>query len=186
MGRLIYSTMGSLDGYSARPDGTFDFGLIDEEVHRHVNETARPIGTHLLGRRMYDVMSYWETAPVSGDEASAYELDFARIWQAADKVVYSRTLKDVATERTRIEHDFDPAAVARLKDESDRDLGIGGPTLAALAIRAGLVDEFQLYLGPALAGGGLPFFPPGVDLPLRLVDEQRFGNGGVYLAYAPR
>jgi len=182
MARLIYSVIASLDGYVADEDGNFDWAEPDEEVHRFVNDLMRPAGTYLMGRRMYEVMAYWETAPTA-DVQPAPLADFARVWQAADKVVYSRTLEAPSTARTRIERDFDPEAVRRLKTAADRDLTVGGPALAAQAFAAGLVDECQLLLAPIMVGGGTRAFPDKVRVPLRLVDERRFGNGVVSLHY---
>ena len=158
MGRLVYSAICSLDGYITDRDGNFDWAEPDAEVHAFVNDRARPAGTHLLGRRTYEVMVAWDSPDeFVGD--SAEMRDFAEIWADADKVVYSSTLETVATRRTRLEREFDVAAVRRLKEESARELGIGGPTLAAHALRAGLVDECQLFLGPIAVGGGTPVWP---------------------------
>jgi dihydrofolate reductase len=185
MAKLIYSTIASLDGYIADEDGNFDWAEPDEEVHRFVNDLQRPLGTYLMGRRMYEVMRYWETADsVAGQ--SDYTLDFAEVWQAADKVVYSRTLETPSTARTRIERDFDPQAVRQLKEAAAADLAVGGPHLAAQALRAGLVDECQLFLSPVVVGGGNRAFPDGLRLGLGLLEERRFGNGTVYLRYHTR
>jgi dihydrofolate reductase len=185
MAKLIYSAIASLDGYIADEEGNFDWGEPDEEVHRFVNDLERPVGTYLYGRRMYEVMAVWETDATLADHAPSMR-DFAEIWQAADKVVYSRTLEAPATARTRIERSFDPEAVGQLKAAADRDLSVGGPHLAAQALKAGLVDECQLFLAPVVVGGGNPAFPRGVRLPLALLDERRFGNGMVYLRYRTR
>ena len=185
MAKLIYSAITSLDGYINDEDGNFDWAAPDEEVHRFVNDLARPVGTYLLGRRMYDTLAVWETMPTGGDQSPAMG-DFAGIWRAADKVVYSRTLETVTTARTRIERDFDPEAVRRLKASADADLAVGGPGLAANAFRAGLVDECQLFLSPVVVGGGTPSLPDKVRLELELLDERRFGNGVVYLDYRTR
>jgi dihydrofolate reductase len=185
MAKLIYSAITSLDGYINDEDGNFDWAAPDEEVHRFVNDRARPVGTYLLGRRMYDTLAVWETMPTGGDQSPAMG-DFAGIWRAADKVVYSRTLDTVTTARTRIERDFDPEAVRRLKASADADLAVGGPGLAANAFRAGLVDECQLFLSPIVVGGGTPSLPDKVRLELELLDERRFGNGVVYLNYRTR
>jgi dihydrofolate reductase len=188
MANLIYSVIASLDGYIADEDGNFDWAEPDEEVHRFVNDLQRSVGTNLMGRRMYEVMVYWETAPTdAGDAGDAdYMLDFAGIWQAADKVVYSRTLETTASARTRIERDFDPEAVRRLKQEASADLTVGGPHLAAQAFAAGLVDECHLFLSPVVVGGGNRAFPDGLRLRLELLEERRFGNGTVYLRYRTR
>lgn len=182
MARLIYSAVASLDGYIADADGHFDWSAPDEEVHGFLNELDRPIGTYLLGRRMYEVLVYWETVPT--EDAAPAIRDFAGLWRAADKIVYSRTLETVSTARTRIERSFDVDAVRGLKASSEHDLSVGGPTLAAAALRAGLVDEVQLYLNPIVVGGGLAALPSDVRLPLSLQDERRFGNGVVFLRYS--
>jgi dihydrofolate reductase len=181
MAELIYASIASLDGYIADADGNFDWAAPDEEVHTFVNDLARPIGTFLLGRRMYEVLVPWETMDTA-DQPPALA-DFAQIWRAADKVVYSRTLEEVSSARTRIERDFDPGAVRRLKATADRDLSVGGPGLAAHAIEAGLVDGYDLFLVPVVVGGGTRFFPDDVRLQLELMDERRFGNGTVHLRY---
>jgi dihydrofolate reductase len=180
--KLIYTAIASLDGYIADEEGNFDWGEPDEEVHRFVNDLERPVGTYLYGRRMYEVMAFWErTDALVGQPA--YMRDFAAVWQAADKVVYSRTLEAPSTARTRIERSFDPEAVRQLKAAADRDLTVGGPHLAAQAFAAGLVDECHLFLAPIAVGGGNPALPRGVKVPLALLDERRFGNGMVYLCY---
>jgi dihydrofolate reductase len=182
MGKLIYSLATSLDGFVSDRSGKFGWGSPEEEVHEFVNERFRSIGTNLYGRRMYETMVYWETAHTA-PEQPAFILEYARLWQATDKIVYSTTLNEVASARTRIERTFDRATVQKLKVESDLDISVAGPHLAAQAIRAGLVDEYQLFVGPALVGGGNPFFPDDVRLDLELRDERRFGNGVVYLRY---
>jgi dihydrofolate reductase len=176
---LIYSVICSLDGYTADAEGKFDWAQPDEEVLAAVNDIERRFGTHLYGRRMYEVMRYWET--VSLDEQSPAERDFAGIWRAADKIVYSTMLRGPSTARTRVEPRFDPDAVRSLKARGD--LSIGGPDLAATAIRAGLVDEYHLFVTPVAVGGGTPVFPVGARADLNLVDQRRFGNGVVYLRY---
>jgi dihydrofolate reductase len=181
MGKLIYSAIASLDGYIADEHGNFDWAAPDEEVHAFVNELERPVGTYLYGRRMYEVMVFWETMEASG--APTVEQDFAGIWRAADKVVYSTTLETVSSERTRIERSFEPDEIRRLKAESSRDISIGGPHLAAEALRAGLVDECHLFLCPFLVGGGTASLPDGVRLRLELLHERRFANGVVHLHY---
>jgi dihydrofolate reductase len=155
----------------------------DQEVHAFVNELEREVGTHLCGRRMYETMVFWETEP-SGDDEPEVMRDFAAIWRAADKVVYSRTLDTVTAARTRIERDFDPEAVRRLKADATTDISVGGAELAAQAFRAGLVDECHLFLVPILVGGGKRALPDGVRLELELLDERRFANGTVFLRYA--
>jgi dihydrofolate reductase len=176
---LVYSPIASLDGYVADADGRFEWSAPDEEVHAFVNDLERPVGTFLLGRRMYEVLVAWETI----DDPAPAMRDFAQIWRAADKVVYSRTLETPSSARTRIEREFDPEAVRRMKAEPPGELSVGGPELAAHAIRAGLVDELRLFLSPVVVGGGRPALPDGVRWPLELVDERRFGNGVVYARY---
>ena len=182
MAKLIYSAITSLDGYVADEDGRFDWAEPDEEVHTFVNDLERPVGTYLYGRRMYEVMVAWETLDAVADQPP-FSREFARIWQAADKVVYSRTLATASTTRTRIEPDFDPEAVRHLKAAAERDLTVGGPALGADAITAGLVDEYHLFVWPVVVGGGKQFLPNRVRLQLELLDERRFGNGVVYLRY---
>jgi dihydrofolate reductase len=182
--RLIYSALASLDGYVADEDGNFDWAAPDEEVHRFVNELERPVGTYLYGRRMYEVMRFWETA--GGADQPAFARDYAEIWRAADKIVYSKTLESVSSARTRIERDFDPEAVRQLTETAERDLSVGGPGLAAQAIEARLVDEYQLFVAPAVVGGGTGWLPDHVRLDLELLDEQRFESGFVYLRYRRR
>ena len=185
MARLIYSAITSIDGYVADEDGKFDWAAPDEEVHRFVNELEPPVGTYLYGRRMYEVMLYWETAHTVADQPLVAQ-DYAEIWQAADKIVYSKTLEATTTARTRIERDFDPEAVRQLKARAARDITVGGPNLAAEAIKAGLVDEYQLFVTPIVVGGGTQWLPDDVRLELELLDERRFGNGVVYLRYRAR
>jgi dihydrofolate reductase len=182
MGRLISTHIASLDGYINDEQGRFDWSEPDEEVHAFVNDLERPIGTYLYGRRLYEVMTYWETA-LDQPDAHEVEQDYARLWQAAEKVVYSTTLAEPSTARTRIERTFDPSAVRRLKEESDRDLTVGGPGLAAHALRAGLVDEIRVLFSPVVVGAGTRFLPDRVRVNLELTDERRFPNGVVYLAY---
>lgn len=184
MAKLIYSALMSLDGYLADEDGRFDWAAPDEAVHTFVNDLLRPVGTYLYGRRMYDVMSYWETAHTLPDQPSVV-LDFAEIWQAADKIVYSKSLESVSSTKTRIEREFDPDAVNQMKAAASRDITVGGPDLAGQAIKAGLVDEYQLFLAPVAVGGGKHFLPHGVRLRLELLDERRFGNGMAHLRYRP-
>ena len=181
MAKLIYSAITSLDGYVTDEQGNFDWAAPDEEVHTFVNDLERPVGTCLYGRRLYEVMVAWETMPL-GDQPSVVR-DFAEIWRAADKVVYSKTLQTVSSANTRIERDFDPEAVRRMKATTGRDMSVGGPNLAAQAIEAGLVDECHLLLTPIVVGGGTPSLPNGVRVKLELLDERRFGNGVVHLHY---
>ena len=183
MGKLIYSTIASLDGYVADADGGFDWAAPDEEVHSFVNELERPIGTYLYGRRMYEVMIAWETMPTGADQPRAMR-EYAAVWRAADKVVYSRTLRDAPSARTRIVADFDPAEVRALVSASGADVSIGGPGLAAEAIRAGLVAELQCFVVPVIVGGGTSYLPGGVTVGLELLEERRFAGGTVYLRYA--
>jgi dihydrofolate reductase len=180
--RLIYMAITSLDGYVADEDGKYGWAMPDDEVFGFVNDFERPIGTYLYGRRLYEEMTGWETLPQAGQ--SPLTLDFAQIWRAADKVVFSRSLEAVSTPRTRIERDFDPAAVRQLKASADRDITVGGPVLAAEALRAGLVDECHLIVCPVVVGGGKRSLPSGLRLPLELLAERRFANGAVYLRYA--
>jgi dihydrofolate reductase len=182
MGKLIYSAITSLDGYVADEDGNFAWGKPDVEVHTFVNDLERPIGTYPYGRRMYEVMAYWETVQRQPRPASLH-LGLRRDLGGRDKIVYSRTLETVSTARTRIERDFDPGAVRQLKAEAERDLSVGGPELAGEAFKAGLVDECQLFVAPIVAGGGNQSLPDRVRLELELLDERRFGNGTVFLRY---
>ena len=185
MGDLIYMTIQSLDGYVADERGDFGWARPDEEVHAFINELTRVAPTQLYGRRMYQVMEVWERPGQLG-EMNDVTRDFADIWQAADKVVYSRTLDGVSTERTRLEREFDPEAVRALKESSETDLTVGGPNLAAAAFRAGLVNEMQTFLAPAIVGGGTASLPEGVRLDLELVEERRFDGGMAYLRYRTR
>jgi dihydrofolate reductase len=182
MASLIYSAITSLDGYVADEDGSFDWAMPDEQVHAFVNDLMRPVGTHLYGRRLYEVMAGWETDPTLAEQSPVMR-DFAELWQAADKIVYSTTLATPSTARTRIERTFDPEAVRELKAAADRDLLVGGPELAAQAFAAGLVDECHLFLAPIMVGGGKRSLPDHVRLQLELLDERRFGNGMVHLRY---
>ncbi len=185
MAKLIYSAIASLDGYVADEDGNFDWAVPDEEVHAFINDLQRPLGTYLYGRRMYETMLGWETDPTLADQSPLMR-DFAQIWQAADKIVYSKTLEAVSTARTRIERDFDPEAVRQMKALAGRDLIVGGPELAAQAFKAGLVDECHLFVVPMVVGGGKRSLPDNVRLKLELLDERRFGSGMVYLYYRTR
>jgi dihydrofolate reductase len=182
MAKLIYSAITSLDGYVADENGNFDWAAPDEELHRFVNDLERPIGTYLYGRRIYETMVYWETAHTLPDQPPFVQ-DYAGIWQSADKIVYSKTLETFSSARTRIERDFDPEAVRQMKASAERDITVGGPVLAAQAIKAGLVDEYHLFLTPIIVGGGKRSLPENVRLELELVDERRFGNGVVHLHY---
>jgi len=182
MVKLIYSTIASLDGYVADEDGEFGWAAPDDEVHAFVNDLERRVGTHLYGRRMYEVMRYWETDEATRDQHPV-ELDYARIWRKAEKIVYSRTLRSVSSARTRIERDFDAAAIRREKAQASSDIGGGGPGLAARALEAELVDELRLFVVPIVVGGGKRSLPDHVRLELELLDERRFDSGMVYLHY---
>jgi dihydrofolate reductase len=185
MAKLTYTAISSLDGFVADTDGKFDWAEPDAEVHAFVNDLERPAGTHLYGRRLYEVLVAWETIDKDRDQPP-FILDFAQIWQAADKIVYSRTLESVSSARTRIEHEFDPDSVRELKATSERGLIIGGPQLAGEAIRAGLVDEYHVFLAPVLVGGGKRALPDGVRVDLELLGERRFAIGFIYLRYGKR
>jgi len=185
MAKLIYSAITSLDGYVADENGNFDWAAPDEEVHTFVNDLERPVGTYLYGRRMYEVMRFWETAHTHADQPPFVQ-EYAQIWQAADKIVYSKTLESVSSARTRIERDFDPDSVRQMKAAPGRDISVGGPNLAAQAIRAGLVDECHLLIAPIVVGGGNRFLHDDVHLKLDLLDERRFGNGVVHVHYCTR
>jgi dihydrofolate reductase len=180
--RLLYAAITSLDGYIADEQGNFDWAAPDAEVHAFVNDLERPIGTYLYGRRMYEVMQVWETFGDGADDSPATR-DYADVWRAADKIVYSRSLADVSTSRTRLERSFEPSSVRALKTESASDLGVGGAGLAAEALAAGLVDEVSLFLTPVVVGGGTAALPAGIRLQLALLDEHRFDNGVVYVRY---
>jgi dihydrofolate reductase len=185
MAKLVYAAITSLDGYIEDADGRFDWAEPDAEVHAFVNDLERDIGTHLYGRRMYETMAVWQTI---GDEPglSAAETDYAEVWRALDKVVYSRTLTAVSTPRTRLERAFDADAVRRLKDAAERDISISGPGLAQHAFRAGLINEVHLFVSPVLVGGGKRGLPRDIRLDLELVAERRFGNGVVHLHHRAR
>ena len=185
MAKLTYAAITSLDGFIEDAEGGFGWAEPDAEVHAFVNDLERPVGTHLYGRRMYETMAVWQTI---GDEPglSAAEADYANVWRGLDKVVYSRTLDAVSTPRTRLEREFDPEAVRRLKEAADRDLSVSGPGLAQHAFRAGLVDEVHLFVLPVVVGGGKPGLPRGVRVDLELLDERRFGSGVVHLHHRTR
>lgn len=185
MSTMIYSAITSLDGYIEDEDGKFDWAVPDEEVHVFINDLLRPVGTYLYGRRMYETMMGWETDPALADHSPTTR-DFAGIWQAANKIVYSTSLRSASTARTRIERSFDPGVVDRMKATADRDLVVAGPNLAADALEAGLVDECHLFLVPVSVGGGKRFLPGGLRLDLELLGERRFGNGMVYLRHRVR
>ena len=182
MAKLIYSAITSLDGYVADKEGNFDWAAPSEDVHAFVNQLERSIGTYLYGRRMYETMVSWETAHTRA-ESSPVELDYAEVWQAADKLVYSRTMADVSSARTRIEREFDADSVRKLKEGAGRDVSVGGAELAAQAIKDGLVDEYHLFINPIVVGGGTSALPDNIRLVLELLDEHRFSSGVVHLHY---
>lgn len=185
MASLVYTAITSLDGYVNDVSGNFDWAAPDDEVHAFVNELERPIGTYIYGRRLYDVMKYWATEDPEADRSAAMR-DYRQIWQAAHKVVFSASLDAVSTPDTRLERAFDPAAVAELKAGSRTDISIGGPTLAAAAFRAQLIDTVHLFLHPVAVGGGTPALPRDARVDLELVDERRFAGGVVHLHYRTR
>ena len=182
MAKLIYSAIASLDGYVEDAEGRFDWAAPDDELHSFVNDLERRVGTHLFGRRMYETMRFWED-PANTAGGSAAVQEYGEIWRAAEKVVYSRTLEAVSSADTRIEREFDPDQVRRLKEAASADLSVGGAELAATAIEAGLVDEYHLFVVPVLVGGGKRALPTGVRVNLELLDEGHFGDGTVYLRY---
>lgn len=182
MAKLIYSVISSLDGYTEDIDGNFDWAAPDEEVHRFINDLERAAGTHLYGRRMYETLAVWETDPSLAAD-SPITRDFADIWQAADKIVYSRTLQAIPTRKTQLQRNFDPEAVRQLKETARQDILIGGPELAAEAFRAGLIDECQVFLAPVIVGGGKRSIPAHIRLELELLEEHRFNSGVIFLRY---
>ena len=183
MARLRYTTICSVDGYVSDASGGFDWAAPDHEVHAFVNDLERGVGTYLIGRRLYETMVYWETAPTDDPEGDV-EHDYARVWQAADKVVYSRTLDEVSSRRTSLQREFDPAAVARLVASAERDVSVGGAGLAGEALRAGVVDEVQLLVVPAVVGGGTRALPEGLRLDRDRLESRRFAGGTTYARYA--
>ena len=185
MAKLIYATPTSLDGYIADETGNPDWSAPDEEELAFISDIMRPIGMYLYGRKMYQTMAIWETPDVIPGRTPAM-LDFARIWQAADKIVYSKSLETVSTPKTRLEREFDPQAVRDLKAQSPHDVSVGGPTLAEHAMRTGLVDEYHLFVVPTMLGGGKRVLPSNVYIKLDLLDERRFANGMIYLRYHAR
>jgi dihydrofolate reductase len=185
MGKLTYSMICSLDGYVADAAGLFDWAVPDEEVHQFINDVTQPVGTYLYGRRMYEMMVYWESDDAILDEPAVI-VEWAHQWRAADKVVYSTTLEHVSSERTQLVRDFDPAAARALKADASGDLSIDGPAIAASALRAGLVDEISQYLCPVIVGGGTAFLPADVRLDLELLEQRRFASGVVYVRYGVR
>jgi len=182
MAKLIYDAFTSLDGYVADEDGNFDWAELGEEVHAFINCRERQIGTYLFGRKMYETMAVWETPDVI-PHLTAVALEFAPIWRAAEKIVYSTTLQTVSTAKTRLERKFEADVVRKLKAGATRNIAVGGPAFAAHAIRAGLVDEYHLLIAPIIAGGGNPYLPGKVPVKLELLDERRFGNGLVHVRY---
>jgi dihydrofolate reductase len=181
MGKLIYFITTSLDGYVADENGNFDWAMPSEEVHAFVDDIIRNVGTFLFGRNMYEIMKAWDTLPTDGDSEAMN--DFAKLWRASNKVVYSTSLNDVSMANATLERSFDPSSVQKLVAESDKDFGIGGPHLAAEAIRAGIIDEYHQIIAPVLVGSGNPWLPKGVKTKLELVDTRRFENGFVHLHY---
>lgn len=185
MARLIYSALSSLDGYIEDRDGNFDWAMPDEEVHRFINNLERTAHTYLYGRRMYETMMVWETDPNLAADSPLTQ-DFAEIWQAATKIVYSKTLAAASTRNTQLERTFNPEAIKQLKKTVQQDILIGGPELAAHAFQSGLIDEYHLFLTPIIVGGGKPSLPKDVCLDLELLEERRFSNGMVFLRYQTR
>jgi dihydrofolate reductase len=183
MGQLVYTAITSLDGYVNDAEGRFDWSEPDPQVHQFVNDLERDAGTYLLGRRLYEVLRVWQDVDVAEPD---YIRDYAQIWRAADKVVFSRTLDSVSTPRTRLEKSFDPAAVRRLVEASDHDVSVGGATLAGVALANGLVTELRALVSPVVVGGGTPWLPDEVRVDLELLDQRRFDNGVVYLRYLVR
>ncbi|HET9153941.1 MAG TPA: dihydrofolate reductase family protein [Solirubrobacterales bacterium] len=182
MAKLTYSAIASLDGYVEDEDGSFDWAMPDEEVHAFVNDLERPIGTHLYGRRMYETMKVWESDEVLEGQPQVMR-DYAKIWREADKIVYSRSLDEVETSRTRLERAFDPEAVRALKETEERDISIGGAGLAGQALDAGLVDEVQLLLVPVAVGAGKPALRIQAPTALNLLGQRSVANGTIYLHY---
>ena len=183
MAELIYATTASLDGYIADEDGKFDFAAPSEELHAYFNDLQRSVGTDLCGRRMYEIMRVWDTLPLA--DLPPAEREFAELWRATDKVVYSSSLESVSAPRTRLEREFDPQAVRAMKAAAGRDLSVSGAGLAAEAIRAGLVDRYVLVFSPTIVGAGTRALPDGVKLGLTLTAERRFADGSVLLEYRP-
>ena len=189
MGKLIYLITTSLDGYVADKNGDFEWAMPSEEVHAFVNDTVRNVGTSLLGRNMYEIVKVWDTIPTEGtsgimDGPSEAMNDYAKIWRAAKKIVYSTSLSDVTIANATIERSFDPSTIQKLVAESDKDFDIGGPHLAAEAIKAGIVDEYHQIIVPQLIGSGNYWLPKDVESKLKLVDLRKFENGFVHLQYS--
>ncbi len=182
MANLIYVTNVSLDGFIEDEHGGFEWTEPDDEQFVFVTDLVRPVGTYIYGRRLYETMAVWETEPALAAQ-SELMADFAHVWQAADKIVYSTTLDAVSTGRSRLERNFDPAAVRKMKATTSRDLMVGGANIAAHAFSAGLIDECHLFIGPCVVGRGKPSLPSELRAKLELLDERRFGNGVVYVRY---
>jgi dihydrofolate reductase len=182
MARLIFAAQTSADGFIADANGDFAWAAPDDDVLAAINDLERELGTFLYGRRLYGPMAFWENYEAPPDQPLMRE--FAEIWRAADKVVYSTTLTEAPTAHTRLERSFDPSEVRAMKEKADRDLSVGGPDLAAHALRAGLVDEVRMWVYPIAVGGGTRMFPEALRLNLHLLDEYRFPNGVVYLRYS--
>jgi dihydrofolate reductase len=182
--KLIYSMITSLDGYTEDERGKFGWGAPDdEEVHAYINKLASTLGTYLYGRKMYDTMVFWETAE-KDPTLPKVAMDWAQQWKAAEKIVFSRTLTEPRSARTRIEHDFNPVLVQQLKANAHLDMSVDGPELATHAIKAGLVDEFQMIVCPVIVGGGKRFFPNDVKVDLTLIEEKTFTSGVMVVRYA--
>jgi dihydrofolate reductase len=186
LAKLIYTAITSLDGYIEDEDGNFDWAMPDPEVHAFVNDVERSVGTYLYGRRIYETMSVWQTVGLEPAGTTPVELEYADLWRGADKIVYSRTLDTVSTPRTRLEREFDPDTVRRLKDNARRDLSVSGPGLAQHAFEAGLVDQIHQFVFPVVIGGGTAGLPQGIRVPLELLDERRFGSGVIHMHYGCR
>jgi dihydrofolate reductase len=185
MAKLIYAAIASADGYVEDAAGAFDWGAPGEELSCFINDLERSVGTYLYGRRMYETMLYWETAHTELDQPPSFQ-DFTGIWKAAEKIVFSKTIESVASARTRIERKFDPEVVRQLKSATERDITVAGADLAGQAVKAGLVDELQLFLVPVIVGGGKQVLPAGFRWDLELLDTRRFACGAVYLRYRPK
>jgi dihydrofolate reductase len=189
MGKLIYLITTSLDGYVADENGKFDWAMPSEEVHSFVNDSLRNVGTILMGRNLYETMKVWDDIPTEGtsgpymDGPSAAMNDFAKIWRAASKIVYSTTMTDVTIANTTLERSFDPSAIQKLVASSDKDFDIGGPHLAAAAIKANIIDEYHQIIVPLILGGGNHWLPGGNKNKLELTDLRKFANGFVHLQY---
>lgn len=183
MGRLVYTSIGSLDGFIADVDGEFDWSAPDEEVHAYLNERDRRVTAELYGRRLYDVMKVWETFG-TGADASEVERQYGAQWRSRPKVVYSRTLTQVDTAHTELRREVDIPELRAVVDAAEGDVTIGGPELASHALRAGVVDVVEYYANPVVLGAGTPWLPAGLRLELRLAEQHAFSNGVVHLAYA--